>query len=69
MTYGTYTHCYGTRHCSVYGLGLSGQAGLGTKVFFSGCSAGARGALVNLDYVPAMLPRAVEVRLGLESCV
>ena len=69
MTYGTYTHCYGTRHCSVYGLGRSGLAGQGTKVFFSGCSAGARGALVNLDYVPAMLPRAVEVRLGLVSCV
>jgi hypothetical protein len=37
------------------------------KVIFGGCSAGARGALFNLDYVAAMLPAGASVRGLLDS--
>ena len=58
------THAH-ARRCRVYGLGLGGE---GTEVFFSGCSAGGRGALFNLEYIPAMLPHAVQVRRSIAFC-
>lgn len=47
------------------------QAGFGslphTRLLFGGCSAGARGAMFNLDYVAAMVPEGVSVMGFLDS--
>ena len=45
--------------------GLDGSA----NVLFSGCSAGARGAMFNLDYVQALLPPGATVRGLLDSAL
>ena len=48
---------------------LSARMGLSSNsnVLFGGCSAGARGALFNLDYVGAMLPAGATLRGMLDS--
>lgn len=46
------------------GLGASGQA---ERLLFSGCSAGGRGALVNLDTVAALAPPNVRVQGFLDA--
>lgn len=38
-----------------------------TRLLFGGCSAGARGAMFNLDYVQALVPAGIEVRGFLDS--
>lgn len=53
----------------LHGLGLGGPAGAGTDLFFSGCSAGARGALFNLDYIPGLVPHGVRVRGVFDSAL
>ena len=41
--------------------------GRSDRLLFSGCSAGARGAMFTADYVQAMVPRGMEVRAFLDS--
>jgi hypothetical protein len=50
-----------------HSFGLAGSPGDVTQLFLSGCSAGARGALFNLDYIPNLVPPGVEVRGILDS--
>lgn len=54
---------------TTHGLGTQGVAAPPTRLLFGGMSAGARGALVHLDYVRGMLPlddaarRRIDVRV------
>ena len=53
------------------GMGSSSSAG-STRLLLAGCSAGSRGAMFNLDYIPGILEAAgvknVEVRLSPAGC-
>ena len=51
---------------SHYGFGAA-RGGRTTRLLFGGCSAGARGAMFNLDYVQGMVPPGVQVRGFLDS--
>jgi hypothetical protein len=52
---------------SHYGLGAPTASGATSRLLFGGCSAGARGALFNADFLAPMLPASVELRVFLDS--
>jgi hypothetical protein len=48
-------------------MGLGAPSAGTSRLLFGGCSAGARGALFNADFLAPMLPPSVELRVFLDS--
>ena len=62
VIYETRIHFANHTHLDVNTTYTAEPLGAGSRLLFSGCSAGARGAMFNIDYVAAMLPPGVELR-------
>ena len=62
VIYETRIHFANHTHLDVNTTYVAEPLGAGSRLLFSGCSAGARGAMFNIDYVAAMLPPGVELR-------
>jgi hypothetical protein len=58
----TRIHFLNRTHLDVNTTYTAEPLGAGSRLLFSGCSAGGRGAMFNIDYVAAMLPPGVELR-------